>query len=173
MVASGHCVTINSALLGGAAEDRLHLEAFEYSATDKNSAALSAIAKDLSEIAIPSGDGYDFFRAKLASDLVLLSDSDFSYFSQNAMLVEPHVAIDPKTGAASDGKLFYTENLPPETLMIAPLMASNTRTGRKDEELVAEVVMAHMKSVLNSKLLQIGGDATTGRGLVAATVVSA
>jgi len=32
--------------------------------------------------------------------------------------------------------------------------------------------MARMKTVLNSKLLQVGGDATTGRGLVAATVIS-
>jgi CRISPR-associated protein Cmr4 len=172
IVESGYCVTITSELLGGAAEDRLHLEAFEYSATDKNSTALSIIAKDLSEIAMPTGEGYGFFRNKLASHLVLLSNTDFDYFSQNAMLVEPHVAIDPKTGAASEGKLFYTENLPPESIMVAPLMASNTRTGRKNEELAAEVVMAHIKSVLNSKLLQIGGDATTGRGLVAATVVS-
>lgn len=39
--------------------------------------------------------------------------------------------------------------------------------------LPAEVVMAQIKAVLHGKLLQMGGDATTGRGLVVASVVEA
>jgi len=38
------------------------------------------------------------------------------------------------TGAASDGGLFYVENRPPESLLFAPLMASQTRTPMKKEE---------------------------------------
>ncbi len=67
--------------------------------------------------------------------------------------------------------LFYTENLPPESLLIAPLLASQTRTGKKDDWDDAAGVMAKMKNVIDGKLLQIGGDATTGRGLVLAKVV--
>jgi CRISPR-associated protein Cmr4 len=170
---AGSCLTVHDKQLGGQGGNKLHLEAFEYSATDKACAALQTIAQDLANTAIPAGDGYAFFRQKLATDLVLLSDSDFDYFSQHAMLVEPHVRIDAITGSASDGGLFYTENLPPEALLIAPLMASQTRSGKAGEQIDATTVMAHMKAVLNSKLLQIGGDATTGRGLLAATVVSA
>ncbi|HEY8386102.1 MAG TPA: hypothetical protein VIK82_07785, partial [Porticoccaceae bacterium] len=70
---------------------------------------------------------------------------------------------------ADDGGLFYTENLPPESVMIAPLMASKTRTGKDD--LPAEAVLAQIKGVIHAKPLQIGGDATTGRGLVVANVV--
>jgi CRISPR-associated protein Cmr4 len=62
----------------------------------------------------------------------VLSDTDFAYFAQHAMLVEPHVRIDENTGTAKDGGLFYTENLPPESLLIAPLMASQTRSGKED-----------------------------------------
>jgi CRISPR-associated protein Cmr4 len=99
----------------------------------------------------------------------VLSDTDFGYFAENATLVEPHVRIDDKTGTAADGGLFYTENLPPESLLIAPLMCSNTRTGKEDDE-EAESVMAKIKTLIDGKLLQIGGDATTGRGLVVAKV---
>jgi CRISPR-associated protein Cmr4 len=169
-VKQGTCLTSQSAQLGGKDADRLHLEAFEYTAADKACAALQTIAQDLADTAMPAGDGYAFFRAKLASDLVVLSDSDFDYFSQHAMLIEPHVRIKDETGTASDGGLFYTENLPPESLLIAPLLASQTRSG-KEEKIEAIQVMAHMKAVLHSKLLQVGGDATTGRGLVAATVL--
>lgn len=171
-VAQGSCLTVHATQLGGSNGNQLHLEAFEYAAADKACAALQTIAQDLAQTAMPAGDGYAFFRAKMAKDLVVLSDSDFDYFSQHAMLIEPHVCIVPETGTAKDGGLFYTENLPPEALLIAPLLASQTRSA-KEEKLDAQIVMAHMKAVLHSQLLQVGGDATTGRGLVAATVLSA
>ncbi len=165
-VAEGHCLVANQALLSG---DKLHLEAFEYTTQERDSTAVKAVAEDLATRALPGGSGYDYFRDKLKTDLVLLSDTDFAYFAQNAMLVEPHVRIDADTGTASDGGLFYTENLPPESLLVAPLMASQTRTGKDDNP--AETVMAQIKGVIHGKLLQIGGDVTTGRGLVVAQVV--
>jgi CRISPR-associated protein Cmr4 len=171
-LAQGSCLTVHATQLGGSSGNQLHLEAFEYTAADKACATLQTIAQDLAQTAMPAGDGYAFFREKMAKDLVVLSDSDFDYFSQHAMLIEPHVRIDDTTGTASDGGLFYTENLPPEALLIAPLLASQTRS-QKEEKLDAQIVMAHMKVVLHSQLLQVGGDATTGRGLVAATVLSA
>ena len=170
-VDDGQCLIVNRDLLSG---DKLHLEAFEYMA--KASEDVAKVAADLAAKALPSGqqpDGqqYEFFRHKLATDLVVLSDTDFAYFAQNAMLVEPHVRINPDTGTAKDGGLFYTENLPPESILIAPLMASQTRTGRADDHDDAIGVMAKIKNVIDGKLLQIGGDASTGRGLVVATVV--
>lgn len=164
-VQDGHCLFANPALLSG---DKLHLEAFEYAASA--SEPLAQTAADIARRALPKGDAYQFFRDKLATDLVLLSDTDFGYFAQHAMLVEPHVRINPETGTADDGGLFYTENLPPESLLIAPLMASQTRSGKKEEHLQAEEVLAKIRPLLHGKLLQVGGDATTGRGLVIATV---
>ena len=161
----GACLIANPALLSG---DKLHLEAFEYSA--KESDDLKKIAVDLAQRALPASEAYTFFADKLKTDLVLLSDTDFGYFAQNAMLVEPHVRIDPETGTAANTGLFYTENLPPESLLIAPLMASQTRTGKQDNHLDAEAVFTKLKPLLDGRLLQIGGDATTGRGLVLAKV---
>jgi len=168
-LAEGDCLIVNPLLLSG---DKLHLEAFQYTAVDKDCAAVKTIATDLAAKALPDSNAYAFFRDKLMTDLVVLHDTDFAYFVQNAMLVEPHVRIDPDTGTASDGGLFYTENLPPESLLLAPLLASQTRTGKgKENELPAEAVMTQIKTVIDGKLLQIGGDATTGRGLVVARVV--
>ena len=164
-VGDGACLFANPALLSG---DKLHLEAFEYIA--KASEALAQIAADIARRALPEGDAYQFFCNKLAHDLVLLSDTDFGYFAKNAMLVEPHVRINHETGTADEGGLFYTENLPPESLLIAPLLVSQTRSGKKEEHLQAEEVFAKIRPLLHGKLLQIGGDATTGRGLVVAKV---
>ncbi|MDP1699061.1 MAG: type III-B CRISPR module RAMP protein Cmr4 [Xanthomonadaceae bacterium] len=165
----GHCLIANPALLSG---DKLHLEAFEYVA--KVSQDLPRVSEDLAAKALPDSAAYKFFADKLKTDLVVLSDTDFAYFAQNATLVEPHVRIDADTGTASVGGLFYTENLPPESLLLAPLLASQMRTGKKKNEdgfFDAEAVMAQIKAVINGKLLQIGGDATTGRGLVVARIV--
>lgn len=166
-VQEGHCLIANPTLFSN---DRLHLEAFEYSA--KASEAVAQLAADMARLALPEGAAYQFFRDKLATDLVLLSDTDFGYFAKNAMLVEPHVRINHDTGTADDGGLFYTENLPPESLLIAPLMASQTRSGKQEEHLQAEEVLARIHPLLHGRLLQLGGDATTGRGLVVATVAT-
>ncbi len=171
-VAEGHCLITNQALLSerhidGKSKKVLHLEAFEYEATDSPD-NLPAISTDLARRGLPAGDAYAFFANKLKTDLVVLSDTDFAYFAQHAMLVEPHVCIDPDTGTAKGTGLFYTENLPPEALLVAPLLASQTRSGKEDSP--AEVVMAQIKAVIDGKLLQIGGDVTTGRGLVVAKV---
>ena len=162
-VLDGQCLIANPALLSG---DKLHLEAFEYIA--KASETTAAIANDLASRALPDDAAYRFFADKLKTDLVVLSDTDFGYFAKNAMLVEPHVRINEKTGTADGGGLFYTENLPPESLLIAPLMASQTRSGKDD--LAAEEVLTKLRPLLDGRLLQIGGDATTGRGLVLAKV---
>lgn len=167
-LAEGECLLTNAALLSG---DRLHLEAFEYTAKERESAAVKTIAEWLAMHALPQGEGYAYFAGKLKTDLVVLSDTDFAYFSQNAMLVEPHVRINDDTGTADDGGLFYTENLPPESLLIAPLMASQARTGKDEGKLDAVSVMSQMKTVLDGRLLQLGGDATVGRGLVVTTFV--
>lgn len=164
-VAEGAAALSNEKL---ATDGKLALEAFEYIAETRDSVA--AIGRSLAGLALPQQDDYRFFADKLARDLVMLNDTDFAYFCEHATLVEPHVRIDSETGAADDGGLFYTENLPPEALLLAPLMASATRTGSGTEE-PAEGVMAKTCNVLNGRVMQIGGDATTGRGLVLANVV--
>lgn len=161
------CVSDGSLLTGG----KLVLEAFEYSASE--SPALQATAAWLADNALPQGDAHAFFRNKLKTDLVLLSDEDFTYFVKNATVVEPHVKIDDATGTAKDGGLFYVENLPPESLLIAPLMTSQERSGKHENfpKLPAESVLSHILGNLDGQLVQVGGDATTGRGQVIVTAL--
>lgn len=173
-VKTGKCEVTDVGLLSK--KGKLHLEAFEYDGSNAASrskeapSGLKFLAEGLAERALPPGDDYRYFREKVAKHLVVLSDTDFGYFSENATLVEPHVRINNQTGAADDRGLFYTENLPPESLLIAPLLASGGRTG-KDSAMGAEEVLLKISCALDGKLLQMGGDATTGRGLVVAKIL--
>jgi CRISPR-associated protein Cmr4 len=161
-VADGQCVVSHDGLLSG--DGVVHLEAFQYEA--KHAPGLAELAADIAALALPQDSAHAYFRGKLAADLVVLSDTDFAYFAEHATLVEPHVRINDETGTADDGGLFYTENLPPESLLVAPLLASQVRSGKADEADDAAGVMAKIRNVLDGGLLQVGGDATTGRGLV-------
>lgn len=144
---------------------RLILEALSFDAPKQSNNEVSTIAGDLAEKAMPAG----FFMDKLKSDLVILSDTDFTYFVRNSTMIEPHVRINDETGTAESGGLFYTENLPPECLLVSLAMASQVRHGKNDgkKQMNAGVVIQKVAEALNNgKVWQFGGDATTGRGLV-------
>jgi len=164
-VKEGECLVLNNALVND--DEKLHLEAFEYQQA-MTPEGLETLATNLAERALPSEAAFEFFRQKLSADLVVLNDDDFTYFVENATVVEPHVRIDPETGSAKDGGLFYSENLPPESLLIAPLLASQSRGGEKMD---ADEVFLKIKNLFGEgRLIQLGGDATTGRGLVVARI---
>lgn len=183
VVAENKALAASHALLGqrpgsaaNAVADQLVLEAFEFTTTVD--AKLQGIAKWIADYAMPSSDSA-FFANKFKNDLVLLHDTDFAHFARHAMVVEPHVCIDDVSGTAKDGGLFYVENLPPETLMVGLAQASIERF-KKGSRNADSAALLDARQVLASvfagqgdgvpgiggKLLQIGGDATTGRGLV-------
>lgn len=143
----------------------LILETYEFTAgVDEG---LQAIAEWIATNALPTGEDNRYFADKLQQDLALLPDQAFSHFVENATVVEPHVRINDETGTAEEGGLFYTENLPPESLLVAPVFSSverHARDNRPEDLMPAEQVMMKLHNGLQDRLLQIGGDATTGRG---------
>jgi len=172
-VAADRALAASTNLLHG---KQLVLEAFEFPAEVDDK--LKAIAHWIATHAL-AGAGNSFFADKFKTDLVLLDDTDFAHFARLAMVVEPHVRIGDQSGTASDGGLFYVENLPPETLMVGLAQASierfkkNSRSTDPAALLSASEVLTHVfagagdaQPGIGGKLLQIGGDATTGRGLV-------
>lgn len=150
---------------------RLILESYAFDplliADDKG--ALKNVAEWIAKHALPAGDGHWFFRDKLSKHLVLLSDTQLAFFVRNSTAVEPHVRIDDASGTADDGGLFFTENLPPETLMVNLVMASEERRKKGDSGDGKETADDILKTIIDTfggKPVQIGGDATTGRGQV-------
>ena len=172
-VAADKALVASADLLQG---KQLVLEAFEFPAEVDDK--LKAIAQWIATHAL-AGAGNSFFADKFKTDLVLLHDSDFAHFARHAMVVEPHVCIDDETGAAKPTGLFYVENLPPETLMVGLAQASIERFKKNSRSTDAAALLSAPEVLtavfagagdaqpgIGGKLLQIGGDATTGRGLV-------
>lgn len=158
-----------TAMASGSNGDKLILEAFEFT----RQGDCAAIATWLAAHALPPGAAHNFFREKIAADLVVLSDSDFAHFVKNATVVEAHVRIDDATGTAAKTGLFYTENLPPESLLAGLALASIERGKGDREKLTAAAILARLldgngvaQPGIANGAVQMGGDATTGRGLV-------
>lgn len=177
-VAEGRALTSGS---GALSNGKLVLEAFEFDAEENDN--VKAVAEWLASWALPDGNEHAFFREKLMSDLVVLSETEFGHFVRHATVVEPHVRIDEASGTAESGGLFYTENLPPESILAGLLLATveripanKAREGAKAEfgadQAIAQVLNGiEGKPGLHGELLQVGGDATTGRGLVVINAV--
>ena len=164
-----------STLLSG---NQLVLEAFEFSGSED--AELAKVSAWLAQHAL-GGEGQAFFADKIKTDLVLMSDTDFSHFARHAMVIEPHVRINDESGTADSGGLFYVENLPPETLMVGLAQATVERFKKDSRNDGAEALLTADDVLglvfdddscpqgcegMSGSLLQIGGDSSTGRGLV-------
>jgi len=166
-IKAGHALIASDELLR---DNKLILEAFEFT----KAGDCKDIAAWLSQNALPAGAAHDFFRQKIAADLVVLADDDFAHFVKHATVVEPHVRINDETGTADGGGLFYVENLPPESILAGLALASIERgRGKAEEKLPAETVLGRLfdgnggeQPGIRDAVVQMGGDATTGRGLV-------
>lgn len=175
-ISSGHCRLRNPDLLS---DDHIALEAYELVAQLDADNALGQIADWMAENGLPEGENYSFFRDKLKKDLVLLSNEEMHYFAVNSTVVEPHVRIDDVSGTADGGALFYSENLPPESLLYTTLMVSrerykkgDSRDNRMDAKKIVDTLVngnEHWQG-LHGRMVQFGGDATTGRGQILCSI---
>ncbi len=119
--------------------------------------ALDEWAKLIAQAIFPSDESS---RSDLSSRLALLPDSIFSFLAETATELRTRIAIDPQTGTVKRGALWFEENLPAEAVLwgVYALSEANDSSGRTAAELTAQLS--------GEELLQLGGHAGVGRGLV-------
>lgn len=106
---------------------------------------------------------------RLRERLVVLPDDDFGEFTRHATEVVARIKLDYETKTVQDGALFYEEFLPPETLFYAMLLATPSR--KKELTIPAvEVIAGVARAMGEAKYLQIGGNASIGKGICAVRV---
>jgi len=157
---------INSILVS----DKLILEEFSYSAEENE--LLTKFASQLSST-IFQNPKQQFLKSEFDKKLVLLADDTFNYFIQNATEVTPNIKINDKTGTTQDGSLRYTEYLPSETILYSLLTFEKGRNPNS-EDLNLDNSQDVRKLFAENKpsIIQVGGDETTGKGLVHLTLIN-
>jgi CRISPR-associated protein Cmr4 len=100
----------------------------------------------------------DAWRGLLKKKLCVLSDDAMSFFSEHGTDIVTRIAINPDTKTVKDGALWTEESLPTESVLVS-LVAGQANGKIKDAATAVERVRP-----LLARSLQLGGDATTGRG---------
>lgn len=139
-------------------DGKLLLEEYDYEPAGDS----AALASWMMEMGVVDSATRDRFQKRL----VVLPDDDFGDFTRHATEVLARVKLDYKTKTVQKGALFYEEFLPPETLFYALLLATPSR--KKDTQMPAAEVIASVTRAIDAKqYLQIGGDASIGKGICA------
>ena len=105
--------------------------------------------------------GDDDAQSDVVARLSLVSDDVMSFLAETATDVRARIRLDPDTGTVSKGALWYEEHLPAETVLwgvFAVANSSNEGDRRTADDLA--------RAVPDDELLQLGGNAGVGSGLV-------
>lgn len=100
---------------------------------------------------------------KVKKDIIVLPNDDFKDFVNLSTEVITRTKISNETGTVEPGALFTEEYLPSESVLYALVLAHGEF--RADSKLDADGVLNFFAENLN-EVVQIGGSATIGKGLV-------
>jgi CRISPR-associated protein Cmr4 len=136
----------------------------EFSFTAQQNGTVAQWAKWLADNALPQDAAYEYWRGHLKSYLVVLPEDDFRDFVVNSTQIETHVKLEQATKTVKEGALWTTESLPPDSLLVSSITVRATRGGENAD---AQQVRDWLIGTVPARL-QLGGDETTGQGVVAA-----
>lgn len=140
---------------------------YEYSYTPVKHALVNTVAADLVK-ALPQGPEYDYWRKALPRKLCIVPNDVLRDFAATKTAIEYHTRLNDETKTVESGALWSVENLPVDTLLYCPLMA--TRARKPGVTLDGKAVL---KKFTDLKLTRVnlGGDETTGQGMVALNIL--
>ncbi len=137
--------------------DRVVFEDLDFVA--QASTAVDALAEWLGQRIFPNGaPDADAWRGLLKKKLCVLGDDAMGFFSEHGTDIVSRIAIDPETKTVKNGALWTEESLPTETILVS-LVGAQPNGRVRDAAAAIEQIKP-----LFAKSLQLGGDATTGRG---------
>lgn len=163
-------IGVSCAVVDPAARDALIVEDLEFSA--RRDSGVDELATWLAGAAIPSTPAYKPFRERLAGQLVVVSDGDFTFLTEHATEVVARVRINGETGAVAKGALWSEEALPAESLLWTLAFVSDSRRPAPAEggKIAARDLHKAFTDAAQDRRIRLGGDRTVGRGLVGVRV---
>jgi CRISPR-associated protein Cmr4 len=146
------------------AGDSVVLEEFSFTPRQEQASTVKAIGEWLADSALPKTAEYKYWRDALPQKLCILPEDAFRDFVLYGTEVQTHVQLDPDTKTVKQGALWTSESLPVDTLLYAPLMATTSRM--RDVKFNGTEVLKRIDDLKLTRT-QLGGDETTGQGMVA------
>ena len=85
---------------------------------------VNELANWLSKQVLPTDDEYSYWREKMQTDLVVLSNDDFRDFVTLSTEVIARIKINQETGTVQKGALWYEEYLPSDSILYSLALTS-------------------------------------------------
>ena len=139
----------------------------EFSVQVKAQEEVNHIAKWLVERALPSGDEYKYWREALQRRLIILPEDDFREFTRFSTEVVTRVQLNNEKKTVKHGALWTEENLPTDTLLYVPVYATRSRSSQPPKGWDDALKVLEFVRQTAIGRVQIGGNETIGRGIVA------
>lgn len=137
------------------------------------------LANWISNNCMPADDVYKYWQDKIQKSLVVLSNDDFCDFVSLSTEVIARIRINQETGTVKKGALWYEEYLPSDSILYSLALTSPifqesdedkgifqlTEQEKAENRDESEKVMEFLEDGLPS-VIQLGGNATIGKGIV-------
>lgn len=152
-----------SKLLSSNFNERVLLEDLDLLVDSASREAAGQWSDTIAAMLFPSDDEYALQARTLFRQRFLIADDDvMSFLCETALPVATRIKIDQASGVVANGALFMEEFVPPEAIFLGQLYADHGYG--QYQHLSAEDLF---RFVCGKPIdCQIGGNATTGRGLV-------
>jgi len=131
--------------------DKVYLEDLDLTLQDDSNAGL--IADELAK-ALFAANGKEFI-----SRFAMVSDEVFNFLSETAIEVQARVALEDETKVVRKGGLWYEEAVPAEAIFCGPVLVADYY--KEKEKMITDFA----DTVKQPITIQIGGNASVGRGL--------
>ncbi|WPD23140.1 MAG: type III-B CRISPR module RAMP protein Cmr4 [Candidatus Electrothrix scaldis] len=142
-------------------KEKVFLEDLDFDVL-KNNGNVNTLADKIAATIFPKDDTWQrFFKERF----MIISDNVFSFLAETATEVRARIKLKEGTRTVEKGALWYEENLPAETLLWGMIGCDRSRS--ENHTGTAKDLMKHFQEQIGAeKGLQIGGNATVGRGRV-------
>lgn len=156
---------INASHANGIDGGTILLEEYAYKAV--SNANVAKWAEWIAANALPSTPAVykEYYQPAFTQRLIVVRNDDFRDFALYATQVVTRIKVERATKTVANGQLFTQELLPADTLFYIPVAVMKERTKNNNPRSDADLA----KLLVNNTppQIQIGGDETTGRGIVA------
>ena len=155
-------------------DKRIVLEEFTYEIDYMDNFKCEILTNWLAKNIFRNDGEHKYWQDKVKRDLIILPDDDFHDFVNQSTEVITRIRINHETGTVERKHLFTEEYLPPETVfytlaLATPFFVSDRVpfVQRGEEPAMPEeaIVIDFLRTNLY-KVIQMGGNATIGKGLV-------
>jgi len=150
----------NSALrIGGDLTNKLLLEDLDLLVDDAESNLADSWSDVIAQLICGNDDeGQRLFKAHFA----IADDNVLAFLCETALPVATHTRIG-ENGVVDDGALWFEEFVPPEAIFVGTIYSENSRNQHSRNLTATQLIDFVCNRSVNC---QIGGNATTGRGLI-------